>query len=84
MPKLEIIDQITIKYNKLPQNIPNDPTIDQRAINIPISSIAKPSKIYPNWDFRLEKMPSGNPGHSYIHSNTSFLANLCRFRRVKD
>jgi hypothetical protein len=26
------------------------------------SSIERPSKIYPNWDFWLENMASGNPG----------------------
>jgi hypothetical protein len=29
--------------------------------NMPITSIARPSKIYPNWDFWFENMPSGNP-----------------------
>jgi hypothetical protein len=29
---------------------------------IPTSSIAKPSTIYPNWDFWFENMPSGNTG----------------------
>jgi hypothetical protein len=27
-----------------------------------ISSLARPSKIYPNMDFWFENMPSGNPG----------------------
>jgi hypothetical protein len=31
------------------------------AIKIPASSIARPSKIYPNLDFLFENMPSGNP-----------------------
>jgi hypothetical protein len=26
-----------------------------------ISSIARSSKIYPNWDFWFENLPSGNP-----------------------
>jgi hypothetical protein len=26
------------------------------------SSISIPSKIYPNWDFGIENIPSGNPG----------------------
>jgi hypothetical protein len=30
--------------------------------NIPASSIASPTKKYPNWDFGFEKIPSGNPG----------------------
>jgi hypothetical protein len=27
-----------------------------------VSSIARPPKIYPNWDFWFENKPSGNPG----------------------
>jgi hypothetical protein len=30
--------------------------------NIPTSSIVRPSKIYPYWDFWYENKPSGNPG----------------------
>jgi hypothetical protein len=30
------------------------------AIKIPTSSIATPTKIYPNWDFWFENVPSGN------------------------
>jgi hypothetical protein len=30
--------------------------------NIPTSSIERPSKIYPKWDFGFENIPSGNPG----------------------
>jgi hypothetical protein len=29
--------------------------------NIPTSSIARPSKICPNWDFWFENKPPGNP-----------------------
>jgi hypothetical protein len=29
--------------------------------NIPTSSIARPYKIYPNWDFWFKNIPSGNP-----------------------
>jgi hypothetical protein len=25
--------------------------------------MSRPSKIYPNWGFWFEKIPSGNPGH---------------------
>jgi hypothetical protein len=35
---------------------------DQIAKNIPTSSVATPSKIYPNWSFWVENEPSGNPG----------------------
>jgi hypothetical protein len=31
------------------------------AIKLPTSSIARPSKFYPNWDFWFEHKPSGNP-----------------------
>jgi hypothetical protein len=57
------------KYTKLPQNIPNVNKIYQKSVkwtkcpkNIPTSSIARPSKIYPNLDFWFENKPSGNPG----------------------
>jgi hypothetical protein len=32
--------------------------------NIQSSSLARPSKIYPNFDFWFENKPSGNPGRS--------------------
>jgi hypothetical protein len=57
------IYQITIKYSKWSQNIPNDHNIDQSAINIPTFTIARPSIIYQKRDFWLEKMTSGNPSH---------------------
>jgi hypothetical protein len=40
--------QMAIKYTKWLENLPT-------------SSIARPSKIYPNWNFWFENMPSGNP-----------------------
>jgi hypothetical protein len=49
--------KMAIKYTKWPEIRPNGHTY-----NIPTSSIAKPSQIYPNWYFRFEKIPSGNPG----------------------
>jgi hypothetical protein len=33
---------------------------------MPRFSIARPSKIYPNWDFGFENKPSGNPGGMYF------------------
>jgi hypothetical protein len=30
------------------------------------SSIARPSKIYPNWDFWFENIPSGNPAVTWL------------------
>jgi hypothetical protein len=43
------------------QNIRNYRKIYQMAVNIPTLSITRPSKIYPNWDFWFENIPSGNP-----------------------
>jgi hypothetical protein len=31
-------------------------------------SIARPSKIYPNWNFWFENKPSGNPDLMYTHA----------------
>jgi hypothetical protein len=42
--------------------IPNGRKIHQMALKYTTFSIARPSKIYPNWDFWFENMPSGNPG----------------------
>jgi hypothetical protein len=42
------IYQMTVKYSKRPKLL--------------TFSIARPSKIYPNWDFWVENIPSGNPG----------------------
>jgi hypothetical protein len=39
---------MAIKYTEWPQNLPT-------------SSIARPYKMYPNWDFWFENIPSGNP-----------------------
>jgi hypothetical protein len=48
---------MTIKYTKWPQmHLPSGRKIDQIDTNIPTSSITRPSKIYPNWDFRFEKV----------------------------
>jgi hypothetical protein len=75
IPKREKIHQITIKCTKWPQNIPNGHKIYQMATkytkwpqnrpngheNIPTSIIARPSKIYPNWDFWFEKKAIWQP-----------------------
>jgi hypothetical protein len=37
--------------------------------NMPTSSIARPSKIYPKIGFWFENMPSGNPGNSFESCN---------------
>jgi hypothetical protein len=44
VPNEHEIYQSAIKYTRWPENIPN----------IPAFSIARPSKIYPNWDFGLK------------------------------
>jgi hypothetical protein len=63
------IDQMTTKYTKWPQNIPNGHKIYQtdvkrpngHNIQIPIFSTAKLSKIYPNWNFWFEKYTIWQP-----------------------
>jgi hypothetical protein len=64
------IYQIIIIYPEEPQNIPNGCKIDQMVINIPTSSIARPSKIDSNWDFWFKNMPSGNPAQSITDTKT--------------
>jgi hypothetical protein len=63
--------ELTIKYTKWKYKIPKCNKIDQMVINIPTSSIARPSKIYPNWDFLLENMPSGNPARGWSEARPS-------------
>jgi hypothetical protein len=46
---------MAIKYTNWQQNRPNGHK------NLPTSFIARLSKIYPNWDFWFENIPSGNP-----------------------
>jgi hypothetical protein len=59
----KIINQITYKIYHMSVKY------TQKPLHIPTSSIASPSKIYPNYDFWLENMPSGNPG---MASNVRF------------
>jgi hypothetical protein len=55
------------KYTKGPHNVPNGHKITNWPQNMPTSSITGPSKIYPNWDFWYENIPSGNPArHTYV------------------
>jgi hypothetical protein len=56
IPKLPKIYLMAIKYTKCRK-------IDLTAIKIPTSFIARLSKIYPNWDFWFENIPSGNPAY---------------------
>jgi hypothetical protein len=56
--------QMNTKCTKWAQNIPNRHKIFQMAIkyiNI-FQTKALQNLIYPNWDFRFENKPSGNPG----------------------
>jgi hypothetical protein len=39
----------------------------KRPLNIPTSSIARPSKIDPNWDICFETVPSGKPDAELVH-----------------
>jgi hypothetical protein len=57
---------MTTKYTKWPKNISNGHKIDQMVLKLPIFSIARPFKIYPNWDFWFENKPSGNPVNIYL------------------
>jgi hypothetical protein len=44
------------------------------ALKIPTSTIARPSKIYPNWDFWFENISSGITGVSLLPSMTGSTA----------
>jgi hypothetical protein len=62
IPKREKIYQISNNYTKCPLNITKGCKIDHVSIKYTnTSSIARPSKIYPNLDFWFENKPSGNP-----------------------
>jgi hypothetical protein len=39
-------------------------------VGIPTFSILRPSKIYPNWDFWFENIPSGNPAFDVLDTMT--------------
>jgi hypothetical protein len=43
-------------------------------LNVPASSIARPSKIYPNWYFWFKNIPSGNPESAFKHFHLNFLS----------
>jgi hypothetical protein len=74
MKKAKKLDPILVKKHFLGTThqdggkIPNNhkyikwSKIYQMAIKLPTSSLARPSKIYPNLDFWLENKPSGNLG----------------------
>jgi hypothetical protein len=86
IPKWGNIYQITRKYTKRPYlNIPNGRKIDQMSRKYTNISIARPSKIYPNWDFWLENIPSGNPDlQTTLLPQISFIRRETRTRQKSD
>jgi hypothetical protein len=60
------------KSTKWPQNIPNGRKKTKLPWNIPTSCvgtyITRPSKIYSNWEFWFEKIPSGKTGFDDVIS----------------
>jgi hypothetical protein len=69
------------KITKLTENVPNGHK------NVPTSSVARSSKIHPNWDFWFENKPSGNPVRLAFFQKRLFcqFANLVkRFNSVSD
>jgi hypothetical protein len=73
IPNCQKIYQMAEELTKWPENWPNG-----YIICIPVSSIARPSKIYPNWDFWFENnfWQSGNPGTIQFFGNIFFLSFL--------
>jgi hypothetical protein len=65
------------RYTNTGENIPNGHKIYQwlenwpsgHKIHITASSIARPFKIFPNWDLWHENIPSGNP--AYVRHRTA-------------
>jgi hypothetical protein len=63
---------MTTKCTKWPLNMPSGRKIDKMAINkMATITIARPSKIYPNWDFWFEHKPSGNPDFKILKEKQS-------------
>jgi hypothetical protein len=63
------------KYTKRPLKMPNINNVP-----IPKFSTPRPSKIFQNWDFWYENIPSGNPGKVfYVCCSTSI---SCRIHRL--
>jgi hypothetical protein len=53
----------------------------KRPLNVPTFSIPRPSKIFPNWDFWFENIPSGNPDLQLDSGQTSSATSFC-FKEV--
>jgi hypothetical protein len=55
----------TYQHLQRTKNVPNDNKICEmvtKYTNQHMYSMARPSKIYPNYDFWFQNIPSGNPG----------------------
>jgi hypothetical protein len=61
IPKRGKIHQMTTYNTKWPKIYLMVGKLTKLPQNIPTSSIVRPSKIYPNWNFWFENIPSGNP-----------------------
>jgi hypothetical protein len=61
IPKRGKIYQISTKLLNDLKIYPTGIIYSKWALNTPKFSIVRPSKIYPNWDFWFENIPSGNP-----------------------
>jgi hypothetical protein len=68
------------KMYQMAINISFGRIIDKIVIKIPTSTIAKPCKIYPNWDLWFENKPYGNPGNHSVSRRRNF---QCRRLRSK-
>jgi hypothetical protein len=67
---LDTICQNGGKCTKLPEDDPMamtySPWAKKHFQKFPKFSIPSPSKMYPNWDFWFENIPSGNPGLNVV------------------
>jgi hypothetical protein len=61
---------MAVKYSKWPQKIPT-------------SSIARPYKIYPNWDFRFEKYHLATLGRTGVDVIITIFCDFCQFLAKK-
>jgi hypothetical protein len=76
------------KYTKWLQNTTNGHKLYQNLqLQDPPSSIARPSKIYPNWNFGFENISSGNPGptpfFAFCIFSRGYILGKCRVRIQK-
>jgi hypothetical protein len=64
------MNQVTTRYTKWLSTIPNGHNT---------FSISRTSKIFPNWDFLFQNIPTGNPGVGGIFK-ADFFKEKCAFR----